>query len=875
MNLKIQLFKKSAVILFTCSSALNMYAQQSDFKLGNAEIISSSKDTKLPNAIKFGPGQNINDKDFADWAVHALNLPNTVSLRSYSVEKDDLGYTHTRYREYINNFPIEGSMLITHCKGGRLNSVNGDYFQDFNSNLTASISEKNALEKALKKVNAVKYKWENKEQEAAMRQRLKQPDFTYFPKGELVIVHKFKTDYSAVNMRLAYKFNIYAEKPLYRSYVFVDAATGEVIAEEQIIHTADVIGTANTKYSGSVTMTSDNFGTGQYRLQETGRGNGIQTYNVNNTTTYTNTDFTNASSAWNVSGIDQAASDAHWGAEKTYDYYHQIHNRNSIDGNGYTLLSYVHYDVNFVNAFWDGQEMSYGDGDVSQGFNIMTALDVCGHEITHGLTSNTANLGSGEAGALNEGFSDIFGTSIEFFARPSQHDWLMGADIMTNHAGLRDMSNPVNLGQPNCYLGTNWDPNGEVHNNNGPCIYWYYLLCQGGAGTNDNGSAYTVTGITMAEAEKIAFRGLTVYFTPGTTYADARTQTIQAATDLYGGCSPEVIATTNAWYAVGVGPAFATTAVTAAFTANSTSSCVIPFVVNFTNTSINGSNAVWSFGDGAVSSLNNPSHSYGAAGVYNVKLVVSGACGTDSIIQTSYITINPPVAPTGTGGSSCTTPASVLLSAAGGGTLDWYSTATGGIPLNSGSTFTTPPINTTTTFYVESQNPGATGHVGPPTTTSFGGGSYHYNNSFQYLTFDVLQPCTFQTALVNSAAAGTRNVLLWDNTGTQLQSIPVSFPNGIGTVTLNLHLLPGSYRIGGDSMNLWRNNDSLGGGAYTFSLNGVINITGSSAGRAFYYYLYNWQVQNDPCVSARTPVIAAITGPAVTYTPSIDSICMY
>jgi Zn-dependent metalloprotease len=865
MDLNFNFFVKGITFSLLAISSLTIQAQK-NIHLEDVTVTSYSAATKLPNVIKFKPEQRITEESFVSWFNKALDVPDQIKIKSYEVKNDNLGFTHTRYKEYVNNYPIEGSMIITHSKNGTLNSVNGDYFLDVpTTNLTATLSEKNALQKALKKIKATKYMWEDKASEEAAKATLKQPNYTYYPKGELVIVHKSGADYSAFNMRLAYKFDIYAQKPLYRAYVFVDAKTGEVIAEKKIIHTADAVGVGNTKYSGSVPMTCDNFGSGQYRLRETGRGNGIQTYNLNNSTSYTNTDFTSSSSTFNLSGNDKACTDAHWGAEKTYDYYMQVHNRNSIDGSGFALLNYVHYDVNYVNAFWDGQRMTYGDGDLSQGYDIMTALDICGHEVTHGLTSYTAALGGSgtdECDALNEGFSDVFGTSIEFFARPSQHDWLMGSDNMPSHTGLRDMSNPSSLGQPNCYLGTNWDQAGEPHNNNGPCIYWYYLLCQGGSGTNDIGNAYTVTGITMAKAEKIAFRGLTNYMTSGSDYNDARTQTIQAALDLYGNCSPEVIATTNAWYAVGVGAAYAGSGANAAFSTNGTTSCSTPFNVYFLNNSLAGSTSTWNFGDGATSTAFSPTHTYTTAGTYNVKLTISGSCGSDSVVQNSYITVSPAIAPTGFDGLSCATPSTVTLSATGSGTLGWYSVATGGPLLGSGTSFTTPSISNTTTYYVESQAPGATTNVGPTTTTIFGGGGYHNNSSTQYLIFEVLQSCTIQTALVNSGAAGSRNIIVWDTLGTVLQTIPVTFPNGIGIVTLNIHLNPGAYRIGGSAMNLWRNNT---GGTYPFILNDVLKITGSSAGSTFYYYLYNWQVQADFCSSARTPVVAHIGGASVSY----------
>ena len=213
--------------------------------------------------------------------------------------------------------------------------------------------------------------------------------------------------------------------------MYVDVRNGEVVFEEEKIHTADVVGTANTALSGTQTITMDSVGVGVYRLQETGRGNGIRTFNLNNANNFNNpVDFTNSSTDWTVFSPlkDQYATDAHWETELTYDYFLNEHGRNSIDGNGFRLDSYVHFGQNVTNAFWDGQRMFYGGGN---GNNLpFVALDIVGHEITHGLATNTANLMIVvEPGALGESFSDIFGASIDYTNRPGMANWQIGEEL--------------------------------------------------------------------------------------------------------------------------------------------------------------------------------------------------------------------------------------------------------------------------------------------------------------------------------------------------------------------------------------------------------------------------------------------------------------
>lgn len=817
--------------------------------------------------VSFKPSYQVNETDVADF-INTLILANSANkVVEFKVEKDELGFTHTKYQIFQNGVLVFNKLIIAHCKNGKLISLNGDLYAFDVAKNAFSLTESAALNLALKKVNAQKYKWENKIEEQHMREVLNQPDFSYYPKATKVIFEK------EGKLMKAFQFNIYAETPLYRANVFVDASTGKILAEQNLICTINAPATAATKYSGTQTFTCDQNGA-TYRLRETGRGLGIETYNLNNSTTYSNTDFTNASTSWTTTGFNQAATDAHWGAESTYDFFLLKFNRNSIDNAGFKLLSYMHYNTNYNNAFWDGQRMTYGDGN-GTAFTVFTALDVCGHEITHGLVSNTAGLnggGTGEADALNEGFADIFGASVERFARPGNWNWKMGSDITVNGNGIRNMQNPKILQDPDTYAGQYWDFNGEPHNNAGPSIKWFYLLVNGGTGTNDLNNLWSVSGLGNVDAEKIAYRALTNYFTPGTNYANARISAIQAAKDLFGNCSNQVTQTTNAWYAVGVGAQYIPGQINPNFDANATSFCTLPANISFNNTTLNGNSFTWDFGDGSSANTLNASHTYTANGTYSVKLKAVG-CGNvvDSLIKNGYIVINVPNLPSVTGSSVCGN-SSVVLTASGNATLKWFSSPTSTTVINTGNTFNTPNLNSNTTYYVANT---------VSSTPVFGGllsntGGGYLNNAAQYLNFDVFQSGVLNSVVVYAQAAGTRVFELRDAGSNVLNTSSFNLSAGANTVTLNYNLVPGTnYQLGlsgGSTANLYRTNTNVG---FPYNIGGIVNITGSNAGSTYYYFFYKWKVTKTDCSSALVAVTATVyPAPQVSISAGTNVVCL-
>ena len=626
-----------------CFSQSVFYGNEASEKYPFATLVRLKGENRVPDYIQFSNDLAINESQIVEFLTKVFNLSSDYTFELVKEEQDIMGQNHQTYQQFYKETPVEFGRYKAHFKEGRLSSINGEFYTNINQSASPSIVPELAIQAALNKINAVTYKWDIIQEEALLKAERQDISATYYPSPELVWI---ANNYANPIFHLAYKIDVYANEPLSRQNLYVDAHTGLVIFCTDQIHTADSNGVAVTAYSGNRAIVADYFSS-QFRLRETGRGNGIQTFDLNNTSNYgAALDFIDSDNFWNnTTSQDHYAGDAHWGAEMTYDYFWQIHNRNSIDGNGFTLKSYLHYNTNYNNAFWDGQRMTYGDGNGTT-FTPLTAIDITGHEIAHGLTSNTSNLVySNESGALNESFSDIFGVSIESFANNNSLNWVMGEDATPNGNGIRSMSNPNAFQDPDTYLGTNYytgtQDNGGVHTNSGVQNFWFYLLSVGGIGTNDIGQAYNVTGLGMVNAARIAFRNNTFYLTPNSDYQDARFYAIQSAIDVFGACSPEVMATTNAWHAVGVGQVFSYT-VNAQFSTAFQNYCQAPALVNFSNQSFNAGTFQWNFGDGGTSTALNPSHTYQNPGLYNVMLIASGgACGSDTIILVNYINIDP------------------------------------------------------------------------------------------------------------------------------------------------------------------------------------------------------------------------------------------
>ncbi|MFE4631286.1 M4 family metallopeptidase, partial [Streptomyces mirabilis] len=475
-----------------------------------------------------------------------LGLGAKEKLVVKDVVKDQDGTLHTRYERTYAGLPVLGGDVIVHTPPASLAA--GTVSSTFNNkrtikvaSTTATFTKSAAASKALK---AAKSLAAEKPTTDSARKVIWAGSGTPKLAWETVI-GGLQDDGTPSQL-----------------HVITDATTGQELYRYQGIKT----GTGNTQYSGTVTLNTTLSGS-TYQLYDTTRG-GHKTYSLNNGTSGTGTLMTDSDDTWGTgagSNTQTAGADAAYGAQETWDFYKNTFGRSGIKNDGVAAYSRVHYSSAYVNAFWDDSCfcMTYGDG--SGGTHALTSLDVAGHEMSHGVTSNTAGLDySGESGGLNEATSDIFGTGVEFYANNASDpgDYLIGEKIDINGDGtpLRYMDKPSKDGgsADSWYSGVG---NLDVHYSSGPANHMFYLLSEGSGTKVINGVTYNsttsdgvaVAGIGRAAALQIWYKALTSYMTSSTNYAGARTAALNAATALYGASSTQYAGVANAFAGINVG----------------------------------------------------------------------------------------------------------------------------------------------------------------------------------------------------------------------------------------------------------------------------------------------------------------------------------
>ena len=545
--------RKLFSLFILCLFSISVFAQSSGNNTAEIQKIATLKSKGRVMMMK--DNYQIPAADFFSkyYSYFGFSSPDAVVLKEEGKIRN--GNKIYRYQQVFRGIPIDGAELVLHERNGVVTYVNGQFVCDFNRPFVPLISEEEAVSVALLNTPADQYAWENEDLEKDLKETRNDPNATYAPKGVL----KFYDPNHGTDMRqykLVYEVEVFSLKPLKTTLLYIDATNGEIVKELSKTKNVSVEVQAKTRYNGIRTITVDSVNATQFVLRETsrGEGNGIYTRSLHNQGSLYELPANQAIDVIETDNFfdeDSVANAAHFGAEKTYDYYYEKFGRNSIDDNGLRLMSYVHLGQSVENACWADGGMFYGDGVDGYQFTFMS---VCGHEISHGLTEHTCNLVyEYEPGALNEAFSDIFGAMIAYYAVDTLK-WTIGDEL---GQAFRDMSDPNAYQNPHTYQGRFWvsdySDNGGVHTNSGVANYWFYLLCMGGEGVNDHGTSYHLQGIGTEKAERIAFYTLTENLVSTSDYEDTYELSLLVAAELYGECSPEVYAVADAWRAVGVG----------------------------------------------------------------------------------------------------------------------------------------------------------------------------------------------------------------------------------------------------------------------------------------------------------------------------------
>jgi len=486
-----------------------------------------------------------------------------------SATTDELGITHVRLQQVAKGIPVYGSEIVLHIKDGKVYMMNGRYQPTPQlTSFQAVLGQQQALDLAL--ADVAKYTKVKSLSEAELA--LLDGPQTHV---QLVVYPQQRKPL------LAWAITLRPNLTSRWTYI-VDAHTGDILqhfdnvckvhgthAASDHVHAVpppDGPATANANDLFGISRTINTYQKGSlFYLIDASRSmfnapasifpdepvGVIWTINAQNTSPENNNfgaaHITSSNNTW----TNPIAVSAHYNAGRAFEYFKQTFNRNSINGQGGNIISLINVaDASgqpMDNAFWNGAAMFYGNGNIAFSSPLAKSLDVAGHEMSHGVIQNTANLEYyAESGAINESFADVFGAMID------RDDWLIGENVVNSNVytsgALRNMSDPHNGG--NSLNDDGWQPahftekytgtadNAGVHINSGITNRAYYLFAE---------------QVSKNTAEQVYYRALSNYLTRSSQFIDLRIAVIQAATDLHGANSAVVNAAISAFTTVGIG----------------------------------------------------------------------------------------------------------------------------------------------------------------------------------------------------------------------------------------------------------------------------------------------------------------------------------
>ncbi len=513
-------------LLFFCNPCL--FAQA-----GKANLVKYDKPLSLNLA------DNLTDLD--DFGLTAGH-----TLRKQYEQTGPTGQQHVKYKQYYQGKSVLNGTLIFHLNpAGQVISTSGQLARftdlELKPGFPSVAAEKRALEVVLsqqKATTGIHLTYQDLEVTSTTGVIASQA----YPKLGGGYVPAYLHTVKATDASLPVSMN-----------VVINARNGQVIAAISNIHTETVVGTGQGLQNENVSFNVDSVAANRYEMRDLTRGLGVWAYDL----LYQRTPVDEDNSWDDPAEAAGAMVDGYYASLRFYDFLLEKFGRNSIDDAGAPLISNFNRN-NYVNAFWNGESATYGNGDCDR-YGPLTTLDVVGHEFAHGLTQYTSGLiYQDESGALNESISDILGKALEYDVAPDNFDWRIGSAFRRNSSVnfFRSMNNPSQRNHPKFYLGNNWRTGpgdaGGVHSNSGVFNFWFYLLVEGGLSVNEAGQRYDVDPIGWEAALNLVYLLETAYLIESSGYPEAYTLALEAASELFGVESTTYASVIEAWKAVGL-----------------------------------------------------------------------------------------------------------------------------------------------------------------------------------------------------------------------------------------------------------------------------------------------------------------------------------
>jgi len=495
----------------------------------------------LPNLGK----EKIPESELADYLTRITGQEGmTFDILRENKQQDG---NYIQFQQYYRKVPVDAARITAQVKNGVLQKLVGKWVDEpLAIDVNAHLMESQAIEKGKAYAGFGQFRWEDPVAESSLKALRKDNGATYYPYPTLMIT---KGGQQENPYKLAYVMDIAGLESMESYKVVLDAQTGELIYKTSNHYNCNSIGTATSDNLGAYSVLTDDTGSG-FRLLGCQGNTDIHTMrfgglNVGNPFGAL-TEYIDADNDWtSTNPLDQSLTDVHFGMMLSNKFFTSL-NVNPFDGE--ELLSVV--NVPQANArYWLPPVHAFTFGIAPNG-NTMTCLDVVAHEYTHAVSQELVGWNNaGETAAINESISDIFGNIIQ--GTHSGHDWELGECM--DHAPFQgSMSSPNDYSWADTYGGLYWAQGGQDQKS-GVGNFWFYLLTNGGVGTNDNNDDYEVDGIGLTDAERLIWHTLLNYIGPNVTFEELRALTLQSATDLWGACSLQYISCMNAWHAVGVG----------------------------------------------------------------------------------------------------------------------------------------------------------------------------------------------------------------------------------------------------------------------------------------------------------------------------------